>query len=251
VSVLRVPLRLAAFAAVTGWGVLRVLAARARASATGRSPARAIASIQRAWGARVLRILGARVSIEGEPAGCDLLVANHLSYVDVFLLASRMEAVFVAKSEIAGWPVIGAVCRLAGTLFVDRGRRRVLPEVVAGIQEAAVPGRVVVVFPEGTSTDGSEVLPFRPALLEAAAREGLRVGWAALAYRTPEGAPPASEAVCWWRDMTLLPHLLRLLALPGFEARVTFGSETLIESDRKRLAGLLWRAVAARVTAAR
>ena len=102
------------------------------------------------------------------------------------------------------------ICRVVGTVFVDRERRRALPEVMAAVDAAVAQGRTVVVFPEGTSTGGSHVLPFKPSLLEAAARAGWRVGWAALRYRTPEGEPPASEVVCWWREMTLLPHFARL-----------------------------------------
>jgi 1-acyl-sn-glycerol-3-phosphate acyltransferase len=242
----RVVWRVAAIAGVTVWGLLclQVLRLGRRADVPR------VAALQRAWARRLLRIVGARLSVRGEPGPCELLVTNHLSYVDILVLSAQVDAVFVAKSEIASWPIAGTLCRTVGTLFVDRERRRVLPEVVQAVAAAAREGRTVVVFPEGTSTDGSHVLPFKPSLLEAAAREGWRVGWAALRYRTGEGGPPASEAICWWRDMTLLPHLRRLLALPGFEAELTFGETLVADPDRKRLAGLLWHAVRAQVASA-
>jgi len=100
-----------------------------------------------------------------------------------------------------------------------------------------------VLFPEGTSSGGDAVLRFRPALLEAAARAELPVHCAAIAYRTPPGAPPASEVVCWWRDMPFVPHVWNLLALPRFEARLCFAEETVCEPDRKLLAERLQRMV--------
>lgn len=238
-ALFRVAWRGAALGAVTLWGLVRVGIVRGR-------PAR-IAGLQRAWADRVLRILGVRLRVRGEAGGCELLVTNHLSYVDVLVLSARLDAVFVAKREVAGWPAVGTLSRAVGTVFVDRERRRVLPDVVAAMAAAVRQGRTVVVFPEGTSTDGSQVLPFKPSLLEAAAREGWRVGWAVLRYRTPEGGPPASEAVCWWRDMTFVPHLVRLLALPRFEAELIFGDTPLADPDRKRLASRLWNAVRAQL----
>ncbi|HKX45760.1 MAG TPA: 1-acyl-sn-glycerol-3-phosphate acyltransferase, partial [Planctomycetota bacterium] len=106
-------------------------------------------------------------------------------------------------------------------------------------------GHTVVLFPEGTSSRGVEVLPFRPSLLEPAAGGGFPVVPAAVSYRTPAGAPPASRAVCWWGDMTFAGHFVRLLGLPGFDARVAFGSEAPREPDRKVLADNLWQAVRA------
>jgi 1-acyl-sn-glycerol-3-phosphate acyltransferase len=79
-------------------------------------------------------------------------------------------------------------------------------------------------------------MPFRPPLLESAARAGLPVWYATISYRTPDGWPPAREVVCWWADMSFGPHLLKLLGLPGFDARLVFGEQPVVESDRKLLA---------------
>jgi 1-acyl-sn-glycerol-3-phosphate acyltransferase len=103
-----------------------------------------------------------------------------------------------------------------------------------------------VLFPEGTSTSGRDVLAFRPALLAPAAELGLPVRHAALAYATPPGTPPAPDSVCWWGDAAFAGHFLRLLGLPWIEARVAFGAEPIAAADRKLLATRLQRAVADR-----
>jgi len=199
------------------------------------------------WARCFVLILGMRVQVEGEPpTGAFLLVSNHLSYVDVMLLASRVRAAFVAKSEIRGWPVLGALAASGGTLFVDRGRNRDLVRVSEQIQQTLDRGLGVILFPEGTSTPGSEVAAFRSSLLEPAARLELPVRYASIHYQTPEGEPLASEAVSWWGGMTLGPHVLELLRMPGFEARLVFGEESICDSDRKTLAAKLHTAVSER-----
>ncbi len=191
----------------------------------------------RVWGRCLLAILGVRVVRSGvAPRPPFVLVANHTSYLDIPLLASAAGGVFVAKHEIAGWPLIGLVVRSVGTIFIDRGLRRDIPRVLEEIEEVLAFGDGVVLFPEGTSTSGEEVAAFRPSLLEAPARGRLPVSCAALSYRTGEGEPPARTAVCWWGDMTLLDHVWRLTKLRRVEATLTFGEHQAIDEDRKALA---------------
>jgi 1-acyl-sn-glycerol-3-phosphate acyltransferase len=213
-----------------------------------REPARAIAwrsKIYRAWARASCKLLSLRVEQRGEPppAPC-LLVSNHLGYVDIATLASRADVVFVSKAEVAKWPIVGPFSRAVGTIFVDRASKRAIPEVNARIEAALDRGERVVLFPEGTSSGGDSVLPFKPSLLEAAARSRYRVYCAALRYRTPPGLPPASEVVCWWGDMSFGPHVLRLLRLPSFSVRVEFEAEPVPPStDRKELAQATWQRV--------
>lgn len=200
----------------------------------------------RCWSRFGLRLCGARLTVHGEPPQAPFfLVANHLGYVDILVLASRLDAVFIAKAEIAGWPVMGLASKLVRTVFVDRRLKRDIPRVLAEIEDRLRYEQGVVLFPEGTSSRGSDVQPFRPALLEVAARADHPVHHASLAYRTLPGEPPAHLAVCWWGERPFLPHFVRLLAMPGFEAAVTFGEETVRLSDRKQLAARLESAVAA------
>jgi 1-acyl-sn-glycerol-3-phosphate acyltransferase len=197
------------------------------------------------WTGGILRILGIRVQSVGPiPRPPFVLVTNHLSYVDVLVLASLLpDTVFVAKSEVATWPVIGHLCRGMGTLFVDRGSRRDVPRMVAEMRKCLADGWGVVLFAEGTSTLGATVGPFRPSLLEAPAASGLPVHYAALSYRTTPPDEAADTAICWWGEMDFSPHLWKLAHLSQGEARVDFASEPVLLADRKLLARALHQGV--------
>ena len=191
----------------------------------------------RQWARGFAAIVGMRAELRGQPPlpPC-LLVSNHLSYVDVMLLALHAESIFVAKSEIARWPFIGRICRALNTIFIDRKRKRDLPRIVAAMTDALQKGRTVVFFPEATSTPGRTVLPFKSPLFEAAVRTRCGVRYAALTYQTPSDPSAAHQSVTWWGDMSLLGHLYGLLRLPGFDASILFSSETLRANNRKLLA---------------
>jgi len=196
------------------------------------------------WARGIAAILGLKVAVRGTPPEqAFLLVSNHLSYVDVVVFASQLKCVFVARGDVAGWPVIGSLCRAVGTIFVDRGKRKDVARVNGLIDRALGDGRGVVLFAEGTSTRGDTVLPFKSSLLEQAARAGLAVSYAALGYRTREDERPAHLAVCWWGDMTFVKHVIGLLYLSEIRATLAFGAEPIQEDDRKVLAQRLWAAV--------
>ncbi len=199
----------------------------------------------RTWSRGILRLVGARLRIRGAPPEPPfILVANHLSYIDIVVLASCLKTVFVAKTDIAGWPIIGFLCRCMQMIFIDRDSRRDIPRVLALIERALKRHQGIVLFPEGTSSEGATVGRFRPSLLETAARVCHPVSYASLSYDTPEGEEPAHLAICWWGGMTFLSHVLKLLAIPRFRATLVFGEERIQDSDRKRLAARLHDAVA-------
>jgi 1-acyl-sn-glycerol-3-phosphate acyltransferase len=199
--------------------------------------ARARRGIQRAWARTTSRLLGLRVHVDGvpPPAG-SLLVANHLSYLDVVTLWCATSGSCVAKAEVAGWPLVGALGRIAGTLFIDRTRKRDILRVLPGIEHALRAGERVILFAEATSTRGDRVLPFKSPLFEAAVRTGRPVACASLHYETPPGEAPADLAVCWWGEMTFLDHVYALMRLPRFDATVRFAPATLRGGERKALA---------------
>jgi 1-acyl-sn-glycerol-3-phosphate acyltransferase len=128
---------------------------------------------------------------------------------------------------------------MSGTLLIDRAARRDLLRVGRAIEERLAAGEGVILFPEGTTGRGDALLPFKASLLEFAARSGLPVWYATVGYRTPPGAPPPAETVCWWGDDPFLPHLLRLMRVPRVEATLSFGPEPIADRDRKRLAARL------------
>ena len=200
----------------------------------------------RLWARGAARVLGLRREVHGQPPHApSLIVANHLSYLDVIALSTVTETVFVAKSEVATWPVIGWLCRRIGTIFVNRNRKRDLGETLDALENAWRNGVSVIFFPEGTSSAGDEVLPFKPSLLEPAAQQGRPVHYAALHYRTAPDAPPARDAVCWWGAMTFPDHFFNLLKLRTVTVSLTFGAEPVRASDRKELAKELWDGVSA------
>jgi 1-acyl-sn-glycerol-3-phosphate acyltransferase len=184
----------------------------------------------------LLALLRARVRVSGPlPEPPFLLATNHLSYVDILVLASRLPVRFVAKAEVRRWPLLGPICRGFGTIFIDRSDRRDIPRVLAEIERSLGRSEGVILFPEGTSSSGESVLPFRSPLLALPARLGLPVHAAALRYDPP--------SVAWWGATSLAPHLLGLFRLERIEAGVDFAPEPVIDHDRKRLAERLREAV--------
>lgn len=203
----------------------------------------------RTWGRGMLRTLGVRVAVEGNPppAGA-MIVSNHLSYLDIATLASLLPAVFVSKAEVERWPFWGTMARMGGTIFIDRGRSRDTVRVLSEIEAAFHRGDSVVIFPEATSTDGSAIIPFKSSLLASAATQGNPVHWLTVSYRTPVQGDSARDHVCWWGDAAFLPHFLGLCRLRRIEARVTFGDTPVQAHDRKVLANTLRHAMLTRFT---
>ena len=199
------------------------------------------------WARVIARTLGMQVTVEGEPPPSPfLLVANHLSYVDIVLLVSRVPCTFVARADLKDWPLFGPMVPAGGTLFLNRDLKRDIPRVIEQLKIPYEAGVGVVIFPEGSSSKGEGVPPFRSSLLEPAARGGFPVYHASISYDTPEGQPSARESVCWWGSMEFLPHLIGLFGLPRFHASLVFGSDPIVNGDRKQLATELQEAVKSR-----
>lgn len=185
----------------------------------------------------MMRILGIRLKVHGRPPrGPFFLVTNHLGYLDVTVLASALRCAFVAKSEVAAWPVFGAPASWSGTLFIDRKSSSDVARVNRLIADRMECGGSLVLFPEGTSTDGEGLETFRSSLLQGPAASALPVHFAALRYRTPGDAQPASRSMCWWGDMEFLPHFLNLFRMQGMEASIAFGNQPVADGNRKVLA---------------
>ncbi|MBK6940029.1 MAG: 1-acyl-sn-glycerol-3-phosphate acyltransferase [Planctomycetes bacterium] len=230
-------MRLLAFAVWTAFAFVVWVTSRALVLVSRRAADRARASLLRAWARGVAVVLGMRVVVNGTPPrGAFFLVANHLSYLDVFALWTVVEGTFLSKAEIARWPVIGFLARSVGTMFVARDRRLEVGAVVERLQTELDRGRGVIVFPEGTSSAGETVLAFKPSMFEAALRMDVPVRVVALRYEAPSGHPAAAQSLCWWGDMDFLPHFLGVFALPRFAVHATFAHEPVRASDRKQLA---------------
>jgi 1-acyl-sn-glycerol-3-phosphate acyltransferase len=205
--------------------------------------------ISRRWAAAVGRVVGMRLAVHGTPPRAPfLLVANHLSYMDVLVLLSQLGCAFVAKREIAKWPVLGYLTRQMDAVFVERGDPRDLQAAIVEMEHRLQMGLGVVVFPEGTTSSGKSVAPFRSSMLDVACRTRRPVHYATISYRSPDPARPAHESICWWGEVSMSEHFFRLLQLSYFQAEVRFGPAPLEAGDRKALASALWAAVSAAFT---
>jgi 1-acyl-sn-glycerol-3-phosphate acyltransferase len=183
---------------------------------------------------RALKIFRTETRVNGKLPKCGLLVCNHLSYFDILVLATLTPSRFVAKSEVRKWPVFGWFARLAGTIFVERNKRSQAARSVKEIEAALGEEPLVVLFPEGTSSGGDTVLPFKSSLLEPAARHPHALTASLIDYELSDGNP--SEEVCYWKDMTLVPHLINLLSKRAIHAFVHFTESRRGLTNRKALA---------------
>lgn len=183
---------------------------------------------------RLAQILCLRIRLAGKVPEWGLIASNHLSYLDVVVIAAAAPGIFVSKSEVRRWPVIGILSRWAGTLYLRRAHRSDLARIgreVAALLEAK---ERVVIFPEGTSTDGKRVLGFHSSLFWAAETTRSPTTPCFLKYREPGNKP--ERRICFQGTALFLPHFLNLLSLEFIEAEVVFGEPIAGDATRKQLA---------------
>jgi len=183
------------------------------------------------WCGILLRRLNVPVQVVGSQPPSGLIVANHLSYLDILAISTAAPAIFVSKSEVRHWPVFGLLTTIAGTVYVDRTRKVGTKNANDGIRQALQQGLRVVIFPEGTSSDGREVLPFYPSLFEPAVECGVPITAAHISYELNDG--DVGRDIAYWGDMTFFPHLLKLLSKRGLVAKVKFSDQQKQFGDRK------------------
>ena len=175
----------------------------------------------------LVKIINIRVKVSGnkiQKKGVGLfLVSNHLSYCDGFIIGSIFPIIYVGKAELKHWPLIGLMSDFSGTLFIDRSRRNHVSEYIDSIAETLKGGANVLFFPEGTSTCGDELLPFKPSFFYAALNAGAPIVALSLIYRSIDGEPVDQknrDKVYWYGEMTFFDHFFRLLCCRGLEADV-------------------------------
>ncbi|MGH1364696.1 MAG: lysophospholipid acyltransferase family protein [Calditrichia bacterium] len=205
------------------------------AAVFGKSDAWRVRMVRR-WAKSICRMIGMNIQVIGQaPKPPFFLVSNHLSYIDIILYFSLTDCIFVAKSEVSNWPVMGSLAKIAGTLFINRKQHRDIPRVNRLMQELLNEQQGILLFPEGTSSAGENVLPFKPSLLQFPAEQGLHIHCAAVKYVAPSGYDVATD-ICWWGDMTFVDHLWKLFQIPCFSAKVAFSQQTASAEDRKAIA---------------
>jgi 1-acyl-sn-glycerol-3-phosphate acyltransferase len=180
----------------------------------------------------VLKSLGIGYEAEGQPPTCGLVVSNHLSYLDIIIISAAMPCFFVSKAEVNGWPFFGKAARMGGTIFLDRSSVTSAMSVAEQISERlSLPIPVpVLLFPEGTSTDGAELLRFHSRLIDPATTAGVPITAAGIRYVIESGIE--ERELCWYGDEEFLAHLWKVLGVAGFSAQLRFG-EPRIYTDRR------------------
>ena len=198
------------------------------------------------WARLVRWTIGMRVTVKGTPPKDPyILVANHLGYVDIFLMCGNLHGWYIAKSDVRSWPIMGFILRCSNVLFIDRTRRSDVVRMGKVMEKCLDRGMSLVFYPEGTSTSGADVARFKPSLLQLPAQRNFPVHAAVLTYKTPDGAPPAGDAVCWWGDADFGPHFLDLMKVKSFSAELQFIEQTQQATDRKELASALHAEISA------
>ncbi len=198
------------------------------------------------------RVIGMRRKVEGQISGRRplMLVANHVSWLDIIALSAVAPVSFIAKSEVESWGIFGIFARLQRSVFVDRQRRTATKSVNSTIAERLKSGDVMVLFGEGTTGDGVRIKPFRSALIGAASEAGRLEGadaasiWlqpVSIAYTGLHGLPASRydrAHTAWYGDMELLPHLKSIFRGDPMEVTISFGEALAfdLDSDRKQLA---------------
>jgi len=189
------------------------------------------------WGKAVIKLLSMEVRIEGAaPEPPFFLVSNHLSYLDIPIYSAYIDTTYVAKAEIKRWPIVGFMAKTLGIIFIDRTKRSDVKRVNNLIASNLNDKQGVLLFPEGTTSPGLQVLKFRPSLLEHAAVSTLSVSYSSIRYETVEDDVPAYKSVCWWGNKSMLKHLLMVSQNRKILVDIRFGSELVVNDDRKLLA---------------
>jgi 1-acyl-sn-glycerol-3-phosphate acyltransferase len=187
--------------------------------------------IGRAWSRMLVAVCGARLVVDGEPipphivsTGLEpwslgrLVLANHVSWIDVFAIYAATPCRFVAKAEIGRWPLLGVLVTRSGTLYIERGRRHAVASTNHRMRDHLKAGESVAVFPEGTTTDGATLLPFHSNLLAPAVEIGAPV-WP-IAIRYTDGGRP-TDAAAFIGEMGLFTSLAKILLARDLEIRIT------------------------------
>lgn len=196
--------------------------------------ARREATVQ-AWAQRMLQVLGIGLEVRGSTPGQGplMLVANHISWLDILVMHAARHCRFVSKSDVQHWPLIGRLATAAGTLYIARESRRDAMRVVHRMAECLINGDILAVFPEGTTSDGVSLLPFHANLIQAAISADAPVLPVGLSF-IDAGTGQTSLTPCYIGDDTLVGSLWRTLTGPPISAVVTYGQAQLPQGRDRR-----------------
>ena len=195
------------------------------------------------WGRGLLRIFNIKLTVHPPDAEYHggLVVSNHMGYVDIFVHSALCRMRFCPKSDVKSWPVLGWYAELTHPIWIDRRSRLKSKDALNEFCLTLEHGIPLIVYPEGTSTDGKQVLPFKTSSFEVAAAGGFPIQPVVTIYRVPAG----SDSPCWYTDIGILPHLWQLLGIPSIQCDVYVLPQIRAEGrSRKELSELTYRTIA-------
>ena len=203
--------------------------------------------LKRTWSRQLLTLLGIRIeAVDGGLSGIEsgLVVCNHISFIDIFVINALLPSGFVAKNDVAQWPLIGWLCRHNDTVFIERGSRKAAHNTHRNMLAAFGAGKRLVVFPEGTTTAGDRLLPFHAALFQSAIDAAAPVHAVCLSYHHADGLRSAAPA--YIDDISLVTCMMTVLRVRGLTARITLAASFAPPlPERRHLAHAAHHAVAA------
>ncbi len=188
-----------------------------------------------------LQAIHLQLTVRGTPPTHGLIVSNHLSYLDILCYSAAVPCVFVSKAEVEQWPIFGKYARWSGSVFVRRHDRGDAARANVQVGETLKDGIPVVLFPEGTTTDGHSILRFHSTMLQPAIDVGAPITPCAIAYKLDDGDP--AREIAWWGDMTLMPHVWNMMSKKRISATICFGDPIQPGCDRKKVGTFLHQQV--------
>lgn len=196
---------------------------------SSRNPQRTLSHLSTFWATVMIWILDITVTADEEIRDLKntpfLIVSNHQSYLDVIVIASMVSTLFVAKKDVQSWPLLGWLASLGGTLYIDRKAFRGAKKSMMEIEKALMNGQNVLIFPEGTSSNGELVFPFRPSLFNAAYRAKCEVLPISVNYKMINGEKfniSNRDLVCWYGNMTFIKHFLNMLEITSCKVSISY-----------------------------
>lgn len=189
----------------------------------------------------ILKLLSIKIKIVGTPsADASLIVSNHASWIDIFIISSIIHTSFVAKNDVSTWPFVSYLAKLQKTIFIDRNSPKKLTETSDIIKNRLLNHENVTIFPEGTSTDGNKILPFKSSIFiicEKIRRSEIKIQPISIAYKKYNGLTMGRtqrQLIAWYGDMNLLSHLYGIIKAGNFDIEVTFHNKIDISENKTR-----------------
>lgn len=188
-----------------------------------------------------IKLLGIKITIKGEISNKPgLIVSNHGSWVDIFLISSILRTVFVAKNDVSKWPIISLLAKLQKTIFIDRNNPRKLIRTIKDIEKRILKNEKIVIFAEGTSSDGNKILPFKSSIFlicDLMKEKNINIQPISIAYIKYNGLAidrTSRPLIAWYGNMNLLSHLFNMIKSGSFDIEITFHNKIDLSEKKSR-----------------